>query len=174
MDEKPQPADGSLPETSARAAQVATTARTDDELRRFAVERLIDHLEIGASLVERCERLAFARRGDRVGPMHAAARLMQANAKVADALAHVAQIERRRRSIIERIQPVQVDKTKLIQKNWEEKKAERQRRIRSIEEKLDRVREAELAEGINPYREGTNRAREWDDAREAYLQRQSA
>lgn len=122
MDEKTEPAEGGLHETSAPAAQVATLARSDDDLRRVAVERLIDHLEIGASLVERCERMASAQRGDRVGPMHAAARLMQANAKVADALAHVAQIERRRRSIIERIQPVQVDNKELIRKNWEEKK----------------------------------------------------
>jgi len=38
--------------------------------------------------------------------MHAAARLMQASAKLADSLSNVAQVERRRRSIVERIEPI--------------------------------------------------------------------
>lgn len=47
------------------------------------------------------------------------------------------------------------------------KKAERQRNIQSLLEKLDRLRDAELVEGINPYREGSERAQEWDDARKS-------
>ena len=80
-------------------------SRPDDELRRLAAERLAEHLDIGASLVARCEELAFAPKGDRLGPLYAAARLMRANAHLAEALAHVAQVERRQRSIVERIQP---------------------------------------------------------------------
>jgi hypothetical protein len=79
--------------------------RSDEELRRLAAERLTEHLEMGASLVARCEHLAELPRGDRLGPLYAAARLMRANAFVAQALANVVQVERRKRSIIERIQP---------------------------------------------------------------------
>jgi len=52
----------------------------------------------------RCEELANFRKGDRLGPVYAAARLMNANAQVAKALAQVAPIESRRSSIVERIQ----------------------------------------------------------------------
>lgn len=77
---------------------------TDDELRRLAGKRLAQHLELGAILVAHCEKLALTAQGDRLGPLYAAARLMRANAQVADTLAHVALVERRRRSIVERIQ----------------------------------------------------------------------
>ena len=78
---------------------------SDEELRRFAVARLADHLEMGVSLVARCEHFAELPKGDRVNPLFAAARLMNANANVARAFAQVAQVERRQRTIIERIQP---------------------------------------------------------------------
>ncbi len=85
-------------------------APTDDALRRLAGERLAQHLALGAVLVARCEQLALASRGDRLGPLMAAARLMQANAKVAETLAHVALVERRQRSIIEHNQAVEPKK----------------------------------------------------------------
>ena len=53
------------------------------------------------------------------GPLYAAARLMQANARIAEALANVAQVERRRRSIHERIQapdPKQAELNSHLQK----------------------------------------------------------
>ena len=80
-------------------------ARSDEELRRLAAERLSEHLEMGASLVARAEHLAELPKGDRLGPLYAAARLMRANALVAQTLANVVQVERRRRSIVEHIQP---------------------------------------------------------------------
>jgi len=79
-------------------------ATTDDELRRLAAERLAQHLDMGAALVARCRDLAQAGRGDRLGPLGAAARLLRANAHVAQTLAHVALVERRQRTIIERVQ----------------------------------------------------------------------
>jgi len=79
-------------------------AKSDEELRRLAVARLSEHLDIGSSLVTRCEELASVHRGDRIGPIYAAARLMRANAQVAKALAQVALLETRHRSIVERIQ----------------------------------------------------------------------
>ncbi|HEY0282670.1 MAG TPA: hypothetical protein VGC27_08610 [Rhizomicrobium sp.] len=78
----------------------------DEELRRLAAERLAEHLDIGASLIARCEHLAELPKGDRLGAIYAAARLMHANAHVARAFAQVAQLERRQRTIIEHIQPL--------------------------------------------------------------------
>jgi hypothetical protein len=80
------------------------SSRPDDEaLRRYAVARLADHLDVGVSLAQRCEQLSGIPDGDRVGAITAAARLMNANARVAEALATVAQVERRRRSIVETV-----------------------------------------------------------------------
>lgn len=76
----------------------------DDALRRLAAEKLARHLEMGGELVARCQELAKAGRGDRLGPLTAAARLMRANAQVAQTLAHVALVERRSRTIVETIQ----------------------------------------------------------------------
>ena len=78
---------------------------SDEAMRRHAVERLADHLDIATELMERCEHLAALPKGKRVEPIFAAARLMQADAHVAKALAQMAQVERRQRTIIERIQP---------------------------------------------------------------------
>ena len=79
-------------------------APTDDELRRLAAIKLAQHLDMGGELVTRCQELAKVARGDRLGPLVAAARLMRANAHVAQTLAHVALVERRQRTIIEQIQ----------------------------------------------------------------------
>ena len=81
------------------------TGKSDEELRHFAVARLAEYLDIGAGLVERCEHLAELPAGDRLAPLFAAARLMHANANVARSFAQVAQVERRSRRIIERVQP---------------------------------------------------------------------
>jgi hypothetical protein len=92
----------------AASTDAPASSRTDDEdFRRYAVARLADHLEVGVSLAQRCEQLAGVANGDRVAPITAAARLMNANARIAEALATMAQLERRRRSIVERIQPVE-------------------------------------------------------------------
>lgn len=88
-----------------KAEHEPAAPRSDDELRRLAAERLTDHLDMGVSLVGRCEDLAYSSKGDKLGALYAAARLMHANAQVAQALADVAQVERRRRSIVERLEP---------------------------------------------------------------------
>jgi hypothetical protein len=87
------------------AADDAEPPYSDEAMRRLAVERLADHLDIATGLMERCEHLAALPKGKRVEPIFAAARLMQADAQVAKALAQMAQVERRQRTIIERIQP---------------------------------------------------------------------
>jgi hypothetical protein len=98
------------PDTGGQTSDVVSedeqsAARSDEELRRLAAERLSEHLEMGASLVARAEHLAELPKGDRLGPLYAAARLMRANALVAQTLANVVQVERRQRSIVEHIQP---------------------------------------------------------------------
>jgi len=112
---EPSPADkDSQPDPDAPAAsQSRGPAMTDDELRRAAAGQLAQHLELGAALVARCETLSQAPRGDRLGPLYAAARLMRANAQVAQVLAHVALVERRNRSIVEHIQPPDPKKAEL-------------------------------------------------------------
>lgn len=120
---------------------------TEDELRRAAVEHLAQHMEIGAALIARCEHLAMAQRGDRLAPIYAAARLMRAQAHVADALAHVAQVERRRRSIVERIQHDQPTKEELIQEIEREKKARSLDPLAELEDRLDRLLQAEIDNG---------------------------
>jgi len=89
-----------------KAEQPITRLSSDDALRREAVQHLADNLEIGSSLIARCEEFALKSRDDHLAPMHAAARLMQASAKLADSLSNVAQVERRRRSIVELIEPI--------------------------------------------------------------------
>ncbi len=76
----------------------------DEALRIVTAERLAAQLDRGMRLIARCEDLASARRGDRIGAINAAARVMRANADAAGAFARVAQVEMRQRSIVEKIQ----------------------------------------------------------------------
>ena len=116
------------------------TGKSDEELRHFAVARLAEHLDVGAGLVARCEHLANLPGGDRLGPLYAAARLMRANAQIASALARVAQVEIRRRSIVERIQPPDPRLAELNSKNEVEKNDDA---VAKLEERLDALLEAE-------------------------------
>jgi len=77
---------------------------TAEDLRRFAAERLADHLQIGVELAGRCEHLSAVAKSDKVAPLYAAARLMKANATVAKVLGEYINLEPRRRLIVERIQ----------------------------------------------------------------------
>jgi hypothetical protein len=101
-------------------ANVPAPLSFDETLRREAVQHLSDDLEIGSSLLARCEEFALQSREANLAPMHAAARLMQASAKLADSLSGVAQVERRRRSIVERIEPIDPKQRKLIETNKQE------------------------------------------------------
>jgi NAD-specific glutamate dehydrogenase len=138
------PASGEGQPSESEVPSPGSPVTPDDDLRRLAVERLADHLEIGASLIERCETLAFAQRGDRLGPLYAAARLMHAQARVAGALAHVAQVERRRRSITERIQTVRPNPQDLISR-IEEKDP-----LATLQKRLDDILQRERQSGLRP------------------------
>jgi hypothetical protein len=122
------------------------TGKSDEELRHFAVARLAEYLDIGASLVARCEHLAELPKGDRLGPIYAAARMMRANAQVASALARVAQVEIRRRSIVERIQPPDPRLAELNSKNEVEKEDDA---VAKLEERLNALLEADVKAGLH-------------------------
>ena len=86
-------------------SEPATAPQSKDEVhRQSAVEELAGFLARGGAMLARCEAMSNVARGDRLGPVYAAARLMNANAQVARALAHVAVVESRRRTIVETIQ----------------------------------------------------------------------
>ncbi|MGC9953585.1 MAG: hypothetical protein ABSD21_04835 [Rhizomicrobium sp.] len=126
-------------------------ARSDEEFRRLAAERLTEYLEMGASLMARCEHLAELPKGDRLGPLYAAARLMRANALVAQALANVVQVERRQRSIVERIQspdPKIAELNSKIKMEGEEDARERlERRLDALLEQANAAYPGETNEG---------------------------
>ena len=143
-------------QTSAVASEVQNprtedaTGKSDEELRRLAVARLAEQLDIGASLTARCEHLADLPQGDRLGAIYAAARLMRANAFVAQSLAIVGQVERRRRSIVERIQPPDPKTVELnarLQKSEHEseEKLKIWRRMNEIVEQAVRARTGDAA-----------------------------
>jgi len=114
--------------SEAQNPQTETSGEQSDEaLRRLAVARLAEQLDIGASLAARCEHLAELPKGDRLGAIYAAARLMRANAFVAQSLAIVGQVERRRRSIVERIQPPDPKTVELNARLQKEKMTSEQR-----------------------------------------------
>ena len=75
-------------------------AYLDDAYRRIAVEELAVQLTRGSALLAQCEVIAKLT-PDGLGPIREAARLMNANAALAKALARLAQVERRSRTIVE-------------------------------------------------------------------------
>ena len=95
---------GAKPGSADRESEDAL-AMSDDELRHHAAARLAEHLDLGSDFLQRCEQLAGLNKGDRLGPIYAAARMMGANARAGLAFAQVAQVERRSRTIVERVQP---------------------------------------------------------------------
>ena len=108
------------------------------DVGQFAVGKLAEHLEIGVTLAHHCEIQAGKAKGDRLGPVYAAARLMRANAAVAEALATVGGIERRRRSIVERIQspdPRVAELNSGLQKE-KTRDEERMERLRLLNERI--------------------------------------
>lgn len=91
----------------------------DDQLRQTAAAHLSAPLDRNARLIERCEALASAQRGDRIGALNAAARIMRADAALAAMFARVARIETRHRSFSETNQMTKADKAELNAKKIE-------------------------------------------------------
>ncbi len=76
----------------------------DEALRQGAAVRLVGQLDLADELAGRCELLAATGKGDRTKAIFAGARLMTASAQAARALALLANVETRRRSIVETVQ----------------------------------------------------------------------
>ena len=79
-------------------------ARPDEAYRRFAIEELALQLARGSKLLAHCEAIAEVSPADALGPVREAARLINANAQLAKALAQMALVERRSKTIVETIQ----------------------------------------------------------------------
>ena len=123
----------------------------DEAHRQSAVEELAGYLAKAGVMLDRCEAMSRAVRGDRLGPVYAAARLMNANAQVARALAHVALVESRRRTIIETIQPPAPKKAELnsrfLSPQDEADSPEKEdEAFAELERRLDRLAEAHRQE----------------------------
>lgn len=117
--------------------------QTQDEIyRQAAVQELADHLAKGKALLMRCQSLANAARGDRLGPLYAAARMLNADANVARAFAQVALVERRTRTIVETIQQPVPENPDLISASQTAKmREELEREIASIVSAAEREQE---------------------------------
>ena len=136
------------PHAAGQGGNVTVLApQSQDEVhRQSAVEELAGYLARARGMLDRCEAMSKAARGDRLGPIYAAARLMNANAQDARALAHVALVESRRRMIIETIQPPTPKKAELNSRflspqdeaDSQEKKDEA---FAELERRLDRLAE---------------------------------
>ena len=123
----------------------------DEVHRQSAASELAAYLACARTMIARCEAMSKAARGDRLGPIHAAARLMNANAQVARALAHVALVESRHRTIVEKIQPPaqknpQLNSTFSSGGEQEDARAELERRLDARLESIRR--EKERLEGL--------------------------
>ena len=112
----------------------------DEVHRQSAVEELAGYLAKAGAMLDRCEAMSKAARGDRLGPVYAAARLMNANAQVARALAHVALVESRRRMIVETIQSPRPKNAELNSRFSSPE--ENDNALIELERRLDRLAEA--------------------------------
>lgn len=129
----------------------SSSPQTDDEIRRqSALATLATMLTTSMAMLARCEAQANAARGDRLGPVYAAAHLLHANANIAKALAHVGCVETRHRSIVEQVQHVGNRHGEL---NWEDTPLSPDAEREKLENHIDAIvehsrRERERLEGL--------------------------
>ncbi|MBL6852782.1 MAG: hypothetical protein ISS15_00030 [Alphaproteobacteria bacterium] len=124
----------------------------DDEIRRLATKHLAANVKIGAGLVAHCRQLAHdAGNGDHLGPLGAAARLINSNARMAHALGMIALVERRSRTIIQHIQP---PKPELNSEKQIRTRAQMREDIgRKLDEAISIERRERLKQPANPQEE---------------------
>lgn len=123
----------------------AFTAPVNDRQRQDAVRHLVDYLESGTALVARCEELAQSQPNDMFGAMSAAARLMQANARVAEALSRIVPAEQRRRSVVLHITDDRPTREELIREIEAENAQAGEDVVKKLEDRLRRILEREQA-----------------------------
>lgn len=91
---------------------------------------------------------------DQLQPLSAAARLMNSTARVAQALGPMALVERRQRTIVERIQPPKPELNSKIEAPPEESRSDKRERInRHLAEIEARERREQLLHPIDPQEE---------------------
>ncbi len=117
----------------------------DEAHRQAAMEELAGYLARGTALLDRCQVMASAKRGNRLGPIFAAARLLNANAQVARVLAQVALVERRSRTIVETVQPSKPTEAEL-NALWCAEAAEKDDARAKLERRLDELLAAAQAQ----------------------------
>jgi hypothetical protein len=138
-------------ETDASHPESANAQRElpfDERLRRRAAELLAGHLALGGEFIGFCKQLSQDAKVDKTASIYAAARLMRASAHLADAFATVAQIERRRRTIVERIERGNLKQQELIAKKEDELHAAKtvERVYRRMNEHIEQSIKARLGE----------------------------
>jgi hypothetical protein len=142
------------------APVVDRLAAKDDAYRQITVQDLALALSRSDALLARCQAMAEVADFGQLGPIHAAARLMNAQAQVAKALAQTAQVERRSRRIVETIQRPDPENAGLnsIFSNEQGSSPEQREKIRDAlerallqflqEQKQDRERPEEIGSAI--------------------------
>lgn len=101
----PQSASAPHPQTEENPADHSIDEPLDDETQRRRVAgRLSDQLDLNVDLAAICEHLAGIPKKGRIEAVYAEARLTQANAQLARALAHLLKVERRQTTIVQHIQ----------------------------------------------------------------------
>ena len=124
----------------------------DVAIRRLATRHLAANVKIGAGLVAHCRQMVHdAGNGDHLGPLSAAARLINSNARMAHALGLIALVERRSRTIVQHIQPPKVE---LNSKNENLTRRQMREKIgRQVDEALAADRRERLKQPIDPQEE---------------------
>lgn len=100
-------------ESAPQQQQILLPLSSDERHRQAAAEQLAGYLATASGMLKRCDRLSDVKRGDKLGPIFAAARLMNSTSQVARVLAQVALVERRSRTIVETVQTFPPKKGKL-------------------------------------------------------------
>jgi hypothetical protein len=104
------------------SVEIEDASGKKQDVQEYAVEKLAAHLEVGISLTQLCEVLSGTKDGDRLAPIHAAARMMRSVAAVAAAMASVGKLERPRRPIAEPVQKFDPEAAELNSTFQEKKK----------------------------------------------------
>ncbi|GAA0543557.1 hypothetical protein FHS83_000398 [Rhizomicrobium palustre] len=122
-------------------------ASRDEQRRHDAADSLIVYLSEGRKLLEFCKAVINAEEeGDQIGPVLAAAKVMNAGANIAKSLGPITLVERRSRTIVEVIQPPESKTQDLNSRfsKWGPKQEEEVRKVGEIERRLAAIVNARL------------------------------
>lgn len=103
-----QPGDGPSPGDSPPPHDDGPAPTWDDVVRQGTVLRLMEHLNIGVQMVADLSKDPAFSADDRLQVVLASARMIQANANLGKAIGVLAQVEHRRRTVVQHIDPPKV------------------------------------------------------------------